>query len=87
MRGAVNVVRHVIAIKSALGRADFPVRPLDVAGAATRSGLRELPLHARAAARVADLRMHHRDPFDRLLIAQALVEPARLQTADRRLVP
>ncbi len=37
---------------------------------------------ASQAARIADLPHHHRDPFDRLLIAQALSLPARLFTAD-----
>jgi PIN domain nuclease of toxin-antitoxin system len=35
------------------------------------------------AARVRNLPLHHRDPFDRLLIAQAMHEPARLLTVDR----
>jgi PIN domain nuclease of toxin-antitoxin system len=71
-----------IAIKSALRRLDFTYRPDAVAKAARMSGLVELPLHAGAAARVADLPFHHRDPFDRLLVAQALAESARLLTAD-----
>ncbi len=37
------------------------------------------------AASVAELPHHHRDPFDRLLVAQALAVPARLYTTDRRL--
>ena len=37
------------------------------------------------AAAVATLPPHHRDPFDRLLVAQAINEPARLLTVDRRL--
>ena len=40
-----------------------------------------------AAAIVADLPLHHRDPFDRLLVAQAIAAPARLYTSDRRLAP
>jgi PIN domain nuclease of toxin-antitoxin system len=39
------------------------------------------------AAGVRRLPLHHRDPFDRLLVAQALHEPARLLTADRALEP
>lgn len=49
------------------------------------SGFRELPVLARHAALVAALPLHHRDPFDRLLIAQAICEPLRLITADARL--
>jgi PIN domain nuclease of toxin-antitoxin system len=74
-----------IAIKSALGRADFPVRPRDIANAARRGGLIELPPRADTAASVADLPPHHRDPFDRLLVAQALAEPAIVVTAARKL--
>ncbi len=42
---------------------------------------------ADVAARVADLPPHHRDPFDRLLVAQAMSEPVRLYTADPLLPP
>jgi PIN domain nuclease of toxin-antitoxin system len=76
-----------IAIKASLGREDFGVRPAEIAGAALRVGFAELPIWSRAAALVADLPLHHRDPFDRLLIAQALSEPARLLTADAQLRP
>ena len=71
-----------IAIKAALGRADFAIHPGRVAQAARMTGFMELPVSADAAARVADLPRHHRDPFDRLLVAQAMAEPARLYTAD-----
>jgi PIN domain nuclease of toxin-antitoxin system len=76
-----------IAIKAALGRTDFDFRPDAVAEAARATGFIELPVRASAAARVADLPPHHRDPFDRLLVAQALTEPARLYTADPALPP
>lgn len=72
-----------IAIKAAQGRID--ASPDRVLEGAKRSGFRELPLTGRHAARLASLPAHHRDPFDRLLVAQALEEPARLLTADRRL--
>ncbi|MDN3568590.1 type II toxin-antitoxin system VapC family toxin [Paeniroseomonas aquatica] len=76
-----------IAIKARLGRADFPVRPDQIAQAARGTGFTELPVRAEAAARVADLPLHHRDPFDRLLVAQAMLEPMRLYTADPLLPP
>lgn len=76
-----------IAIKVRLGRADFPVRPEAIAQAARDTGFTELPVRADAAARVADLALHHRDPFDRLLVAQAMAEPMRLYTADPLLPP
>ncbi|WP_293368918.1 type II toxin-antitoxin system VapC family toxin [Phenylobacterium sp.] len=76
-----------IAIKAALGRADFKVAPGEILSAALETGFVELPVRAAAALAVADLPMHHRDPFDRLLVAQALTEPARLYTADAALEP
>jgi PIN domain nuclease of toxin-antitoxin system len=71
-----------IAIKAALRRADFLARPEVVAQEALDIGFAELPVRAATAARVADLPLLHRDPFDRLLIAQAIEEPAMLYTAD-----
>ena len=76
-----------IAIKAALGRTDFPVRPEMIARAAVRTGFTELPVRAEVAAMVADLPPHHRDPFDRLLVAQAVAGPMRLYTADPLLPP
>jgi PIN domain nuclease of toxin-antitoxin system len=71
-----------IAIKARLGRTDFATRPEEIAQAARETGFIELPVRADAAARVADLPLHHRDPFDRLLVAQAMTGPMRLYTAD-----
>ncbi len=76
-----------IAIKSSLGKADFRVTPKDMLDAALASGFDELPIHSLAALAVADLPPIHRDPFDRLLVAQALHEPARLVTTDAALKP
>jgi PIN domain nuclease of toxin-antitoxin system len=76
-----------VAIKSALGRADFKVDPSEILTAAIQTGFGELPVRSAAALKVATLPLHHRDPFDRLLIAQALTEPARLYTADAALEP
>ena len=74
-----------IAIKWALKRNDFRVTPNEIVAAAIESGLRELPVRSTAAAHVATLPVHHRDPFDRLLVAQAVTEPAILYTADPQL--
>lgn len=82
---AVNIWE--IAIKTALGKIDFPYSPEDIAQAATATGFIELPISAAHAAKVAHLPLHHRDPFDRLLIAQALLMPAQLLTADSALAP
>jgi len=74
-----------IAIKAALGHGDFGVSPREIIGSALDAGFRELPVTSATAVRVADLPLHHRDPFDRLLVAQAIAEPAYLYTADRAL--
>ena len=71
-----------VAIKRALGRPDFDLDPLVLANTA-RLDFLELTVTSAAAARVVDLPRHHRDPFDRLLVAQALDEDAYLLTADR----
>jgi PIN domain nuclease of toxin-antitoxin system len=69
-----------ISIKSRLGKieaeAAFLVDAID------RSGFQELPVTASHAAAVAKLPLHHSDPFDRLLLAQAFSEPLRFVTAD-----
>lgn len=74
-----------IAIKFALGRPEFTINPGEILAAALNTGFVELPVTAAIAARVATLPLIHRDPFDRLLVAQAMAEPAPLYTADRRL--
>jgi PIN domain nuclease of toxin-antitoxin system len=74
-----------MAIKAGLGRADFQVSPEEIVEAARASGFIELPVRSAAALKVAALPHHHRDPFDRLLMAQALTEPAALYTADGQL--
>jgi PIN domain nuclease of toxin-antitoxin system len=72
-----------IAIKARLGRLEGD--PKEFVTSIEQSGFRELPISARHAALVHDLPLYHRDPFDRLLVAQALSEPLRLLTADRTL--
>lgn len=69
-----------IAIKARLGRLEGD--PKVFVAAIEESGFRELAISARHAAMVYELPLHHRDPFDRLLIAQALSEPLRLLTSD-----
>jgi PIN domain nuclease of toxin-antitoxin system len=76
-----------IAIKFRLRRPDFQVAPAEILTAAVDAGLVELAVRSSAAIRVAELPLLHRDPFDRLLVAQAITEPAILYTADRQLVP
>jgi PIN domain nuclease of toxin-antitoxin system len=69
-----------IAIKHSLGRGDMPVSSQDALGYFGESGYRFLPVEPEHAAAVEDLAAHHADPFDRILVAQALVEPMRLIT-------
>lgn len=71
-----------IAIKHALGRGDMPVSATQALAWFRESGYRILPVEAEHALAVEALPAHHRDPFDRILIAQALVEPLRLMTHD-----
>ncbi|KVH06562.1 MULTISPECIES: type II toxin-antitoxin system VapC family toxin [Burkholderia] len=71
------------AIKAGLGKLDIDVGEL--MRAIGPSGIRELPVRAAHGAAVRDLPHHHRDPFDRLLVAQARLEPLQLVTADAHL--
>lgn len=75
-----------IAIKAGLRKADFTAQPDIVAREALARGFGELTIGWRAAARVADLPPLHRDPFDRILVAQAVAEPIHLITADRKML-
>jgi PIN domain nuclease of toxin-antitoxin system len=72
-----------IVIKHALGRLRLPMPPSEYMPsrlAATRATA--LPIHHSHALRVAELPPHHRDPFDRMLIAHAQVEGLPILTAD-----
>ncbi|QQD73665.1 type II toxin-antitoxin system VapC family toxin [Acidithiobacillus ferrivorans] len=71
-----------IAIKHALGRGDMPVSSPEALRYFQESGYQLLPIEAEHAIAVEELPAHHQDPFDRLLVAQALVEPMRLLTHD-----
>jgi PIN domain nuclease of toxin-antitoxin system len=72
-----------IAIKHALGKLALPVAPATyVPDRLRRSGTTPLAVEHAHALRVAELPGHHRDPFDRLLVAQAQLLDARLVTAD-----
>ena len=71
-----------IAIKSSLRRKDFRVDLTQLMATLPVMGFIELPITAVHTARVAELPFIHRDPFDRLLIAQSIVEPLTLLTND-----
>lgn len=71
-----------IAIKRSLGRDDFDFLPEDIHQLALQTGFMELPIASSHCYAVARMPWHHRDPFDRLLIAQAQSLPAYLLTTD-----
>ena len=73
-----------IAIKTALGRL-APKRT--VTAAVTESGFEELPVRLHHAEALGRLPPHHRDPFDRMLAAQALAEGLSLVTRDPNFKP
>lgn len=75
-----------IAIKAAIGKLDTDA--LDMVHAIEKSGFIELPISAAHAAHVSTLPTveGHKDPFDRLLVAQSLYEPLVLLTADPQLL-
>lgn len=76
---AVSIVE--VAIKSSLGKLRAPH---DAAQVLSAGGFLELPLNAEHATALATLPWHHRDPFDRMLLAQATVEGMVLATVDPR---
>ena len=71
-----------IAIKRGLGRADFCVDPRLLRRGLLDNGYQELPIDSRHAVAVNDLPPIHKDPFDRILVAQAVVEGILLLTSD-----
>jgi PIN domain nuclease of toxin-antitoxin system len=74
-----------IAIKNALGREDFLVEPRLLRKSLLDNGYVELPITGQHAVSIEDLPPLHKDPFDRLLLAQALTEGITLLTADAQL--
>lgn len=71
-----------VAIKRSLDRADFQVEPGLLRRGLLENGYVELAVSSEHAALVRDLPTLHKDPFDRLLIAQAMAERVMLLTAD-----
>ncbi len=77
-----------IAIKYGLGKLTLPSRPAElIPELMSKTAVAALPVLHSHALRVTDLPMHHRDPFDRLLVAQAQLEDLPILTADPRLEP
>jgi PIN domain nuclease of toxin-antitoxin system len=77
-----SVVSWEIETKKRSGKLHFSGSP---SGVARRIGLIELPVSAAHSEIAANLEGHHKDPFDRLLIAQAMVEELILVTHDAKL--
>jgi PIN domain nuclease of toxin-antitoxin system len=71
-----------IVIKSALRKADFKVDVARLRPAFAEMGFAELPVCGAHAERLASLPPLHKDPFDRMLVAQSLAEPLVLLTND-----
>lgn len=74
-----------VAIKRGLGRTDFRVEPRRLRTGLLDNGYQELPVRGEHALALDLLPPIHRDPFDRMLLAQAHAEGATLLTADRLL--
>ena len=72
-----------IAIKRGLGRDDFQVDPRVLRRSLIDNDYEELVITGRHAVAVAELPQIHRDPFDRLLVAQSMVEGTTLLTTDK----
>ncbi len=74
-----------VSIKHSLSSEQMPVSGADLIGYIRDAGYVELPVSSTHAAGVENLPYHHKDPFDRILIAQAISEPMYLLTHDRLL--
>ena len=74
-----------MAIKIGLGKLEADIR--EVRQGIVESGFRELPVLGEHTEQLRHLPPLHRDPFDRLLVAQAISEPMRLLTVDAALQP
>jgi PIN domain nuclease of toxin-antitoxin system len=72
-----------VAIKVRLGKINAD--PQELFDQIEVNNFHELPVFSKHALLVAKLPLHHADPFDRLLIAQAMSEPLQLLTADPQL--
>lgn len=73
-----------IAIKAGLGREDFKVDPRQLRRGLLDNGYQELAITSAHAVAVEGLPLLHKDPFDRLLLAQAELEGVLLLTADEQ---
>ena len=74
-----------ITIKQTLGKLEGVRGAATIGAAVAEQGFLELPVSVAHAERVLTLPLHHRDPFDRLLVAQSMCEDLALVTHDRPL--
>lgn len=74
-----------ISIKNSLGREDFRVDPRSLRRGLIDNGYLELPITSQHAVNLDMLPPIHRDPFDRMLLSQALIEGVTLLTTDAQL--
>ena len=74
-----------VAIKNTLGREDFRVEPRLLRRGLLDNGYAELPVASQHAVSIDGLPLLHKDPFDRLLLAQAISEGITLLTGDAQL--
>lgn len=75
------------SVKHALKPNAIPVSAEQMSRFCRESGIKELPVRFAHAQRVASLPLHHNDPFDRMLVAQAMEEGLRLLSHDGQLPP
>ena len=73
------------SIKFSLGRSDFTMPPRILRDSLLRFGFLELPIMSEHVIAVSQFPNIHRDPFDRLLVAQAKVEGLMLMTTDKKM--
>jgi PIN domain nuclease of toxin-antitoxin system len=71
-------------IKSSIGKLEVDYDPVEMAG---KSGLKFLDFSAEDAALLKSLPMHHKDPFDRMLIAQCINRDCSIMTNDSKFEP
>ena len=75
-----------VAIKSSLGRTDFAVDPAELRMSLIANEYNEIQIEAAHVLRVATLPPLHADPFDRILLAQAMAEGFVLMTQDAKVI-
>ncbi|MXW52570.1 MAG: type II toxin-antitoxin system VapC family toxin [Gammaproteobacteria bacterium] len=73
-----------VVIKSTIGRNDLRVAPIQLRDSLVQNDYTEIPIHTDHTLSLIKLPNIHRDPFDRILVAQAMAEKAILVTTDSK---